>query len=148
MRDVNEIKEYLKNKTENKKSNNDEIAEIDKIIKASESVIPDISPFEKENIRTNIMAKIDSIPVKRNRISSFLRWSIVGSTGLILILISFLYFRGKVSRENTYYSYIIDSTAEEYFYSEFNDSTENISDEDLVNYLENNPGIVDYYKSL
>lgn len=115
---------------------------------ASESVIPDISPFEKENIRTNIMAKIDSIPVKRNRISSFLRWSIVGSTGLILILISFLYFSGKVSRENTYYSYIIDSTAEEYFYSEFNDFTENISDEDLVNYLENNPGIIDYYKSL
>lgn len=148
MRDVNKIKEYLKNKTENKKSNNDEIPEIDKIIKASESVIPDISPFEKENIRTNIMAKIDSIPVKRNRIGSFLRWSIVGSTGLILILISFLYFSGKVSRENTYYSYLIDSTAEEYFYSEFNDSTENISDEDLVNYLENNPGIIDYYKSL
>lgn len=146
MKDIDEIMEYIRNKSN--KNTEDDYNRIERILKASEHVKPNISQFEKANIRANIMAKIETVSVKRHRIKSFVKWSVIGSVAVIALFMSIFYYREKSPKEDAYYSYIVNSTVEEYFYSEINGSEESVSDEDLINYLKNNPDIIDYYKSL
>ncbi len=147
MKDYEEIKEFLRKKG-NKEPNVSEIEKIDKIISVSKNVFPDISDFEKENIRTNVMAKIETLNVHKNRFFGFLKWGSIGATLLIVLVLSIFTLKRRSSNSDGYYTYIVNTTIDDYFYSEVSDSIDDISDRDLIDYLNNNPDIVDYYKSL